>query len=107
MSTLLFIDSPDFGEGCLSAVRHGKLGKEAAYPPSPQDLPCAPLAVVLLLSFGAQRARWDRSIIRYMIIDNAIYVDGRRAAEPSSLQETYQACREQHGLAWKGLYETT
>ncbi len=42
-----------------------------------------------------------------MIIDNAIYVDGRRAAEPSSLQETYQACREQHGLAWIGLYEPT
>ncbi len=40
-----------------------------------------------------------------MIVDNAIYVDGRRTAEPSSLQETYQACREQRGLAWIGLYE--
>jgi magnesium transporter len=42
-----------------------------------------------------------------MIVDNAIYVGGRRAAEPSSLQETYEACRERHGLAWIGLYELT
>jgi magnesium transporter len=42
-----------------------------------------------------------------MIVDNAIYVAGRRAAEPSSLQETYEACRERHGLAWIGLYEPT
>jgi magnesium transporter len=40
-----------------------------------------------------------------VIVDNAIYVDGRRTAEPSSLQETYQACRKQRGLAWIGLYE--
>jgi magnesium transporter len=40
-----------------------------------------------------------------MIVDNAIYVDGRRVAEPSSLQETYEACREQRGLAWIGLHE--
>jgi magnesium transporter len=42
-----------------------------------------------------------------VIVDNAIYVDGRRVAEPSSLQETYEACREQRGLAWIGLYEPT
>ena len=42
-----------------------------------------------------------------MIVDNAIYVDGRRVAEPTSLQETYQACREQRGLAWIGLHEPT
>jgi magnesium transporter len=42
-----------------------------------------------------------------MIVDNAIYLGGRRAAEPSSLQETYEACRERHGLAWIGLYEPT
>jgi len=42
-----------------------------------------------------------------MIVDNAIYVGGRRAAEPASLQETYEACRKQHGLAWIGLYEPT
>src|SRR5215204_2136432 len=40
-----------------------------------------------------------------MIVDSAIYVDGRRAAEPASLEETYEACRKQHGLAWIGLYE--
>src|ERR671933_2106938 len=42
-----------------------------------------------------------------MIVDSAIYVDGRRAVEPSSLQEFYQACRQQQGLAWIGLYEPT
>ncbi len=42
-----------------------------------------------------------------MIVDNAIYVGGRRVAEPCSLQETYEACREQRGLAWIGLHEPT
>jgi magnesium transporter len=42
-----------------------------------------------------------------MIVDNAIYVDGRRVAEPNSLQETHEACREQRGLAWIGLHEPT
>jgi len=42
-----------------------------------------------------------------MIVDSAIYVDGRRAVEPASLQEAYEACREQQGLAWIGLYEPT
>ena len=42
-----------------------------------------------------------------MIVESAIYVDGRRAVEPASLQETYEACREQQGLAWIGLYEPT
>ena len=42
-----------------------------------------------------------------MIVDNAIYVDGRRAAEPRSLQETYKACREGRGVAWIGLYRPT
>jgi len=40
-----------------------------------------------------------------MIVDNAIYVDGRRTAEPHSLQETYDACRKQRGVAWIGLYK--
>jgi magnesium transporter len=61
----------------------------------------------LLLSSGSPRALWNRSIIRYMIVDNAIYVDGRRAIEPESLIETYEACREHRGLAWIGLYEPT
>ncbi|MDQ3910516.1 MAG: magnesium/cobalt transporter CorA [Actinomycetota bacterium] len=42
-----------------------------------------------------------------MIVDNAIYIDGRRAVEPRSLQETYEACREQRGVAWIGLYKPT
>lgn len=42
-----------------------------------------------------------------MIVDNAIYVEGHRAAEPSSLHETYEACRKQHGVAWIGLYKPT
>jgi magnesium transporter len=42
-----------------------------------------------------------------MIVDNAIYVDGRRTAEPSSLQETCESVRRQGGLAWIGLHEPT
>jgi magnesium transporter len=39
------------------------------------------------------------------VIDNAIYVDGRRAAEPDSLDETYEVLRDTGGgLAWIGLY---
>ena len=39
-----------------------------------------------------------------MIVDSAIYVEGRRTAKPVSLQETYDACRERRGVAWIGLY---
>lgn len=44
-----------------------------------------------------------------MIADNAIYVDGRRAAQqPSSLQETYEALRQlDNAVAWIDLYEPT
>src|SRR5918998_4342038 len=42
-----------------------------------------------------------------MIVDSAIYVDGKRTAEPRSLQETHEACRQRHGLAWIGLYRPT
>ncbi|CAA9455934.1 MAG: Magnesium and cobalt transport protein CorA [uncultured Rubrobacteraceae bacterium] len=42
-----------------------------------------------------------------VIVDNAIYVDGRREKEPPSLEETYEACREKGGFAWIGLYEPT
>ncbi len=40
-----------------------------------------------------------------MIVDNAIYVDGRRSETPDSLEQTYEACREKDGFAWIGLYE--
>ena len=39
-----------------------------------------------------------------MIVDNTIYVDGKRAAQPESLRETYVASRSQRGTAWIGLY---
>jgi magnesium transporter len=44
-----------------------------------------------------------------MIADNAIYVDGRRAAQqPSSLQETYEILRQlDDAVAWIDLYEPT
>jgi magnesium transporter len=46
--------------------------------------------------------------VLFMIVDNAIYVDGRRAAEqPSSLQETYEVLRQLHGVAWIDLYKPT
>jgi magnesium transporter len=38
------------------------------------------------------------------VIDNAIYVDGKRVAEPASLEVTYELVREKHGMAWIGLY---
>ncbi len=42
-----------------------------------------------------------------MIVAYAIYVDGRRTAEPSFLHETHEAVRREGGLAWIGLYEPT
>jgi magnesium transporter len=42
-----------------------------------------------------------------MIVENAIYVDGRRVAEPSSLLETCESARRLGGLAWIGLHEPT
>ena len=42
-----------------------------------------------------------------MIVDNAIYVDGRRTEEPGTLRETYDAVRERRGIAWIGLYRPT
>jgi magnesium transporter len=42
-----------------------------------------------------------------MIVDSAIYVDGRRTAEPKTLRETYEAAHEQRGVAWIGLYKPT
>ena len=45
--------------------------------------------------------------MRTVIVDNAIYVDGKRTAEPESLRETYKACRSQRGIAWIGLYTPT
>ena len=41
-----------------------------------------------------------------MIVDSAIYVDGRRDG-PYPLEKIHEACRERGGFAWIGLYEPT
>ena len=41
------------------------------------------------------------------IIDNAVYVQGQRTANPESLDETYEVLRERHGMAWIGMYRPT
>jgi magnesium transporter len=38
------------------------------------------------------------------LVDNAVYVDGQRSADPASLEETYELIRDRHGMAWIGLY---
>ena len=38
------------------------------------------------------------------LIDNGIYVTGRRTASPRSLDETYEQLHEHAGMAWIGLY---
>ena len=42
-----------------------------------------------------------------MILDNVIYVDGRRAEEPGSLEETYEAVRQRREVSWIALYKPT
>lgn len=39
-----------------------------------------------------------------MLVDNAVYVNGLRTADPQSLDETYEVLRERNGMAWIGLY---
>jgi magnesium transporter len=38
------------------------------------------------------------------VVDNAIYVGGRRTSDPSSLDQTFEEMSERHGMAWIGLY---
>ena len=38
------------------------------------------------------------------MVDNAVYVDGRRTHNPKSLDETFEVMRERGGMAWIGLY---
>jgi len=45
--------------------------------------------------------------VRAMIVDRAIYRDGRRTAEPLELGEMDDAFRAGGGLAWVGLYRPT
>jgi magnesium transporter len=42
-----------------------------------------------------------------VIVDNAIYVQGRRSEEPASLKDTYEAVRQRRGVAWIGLHKPT
>jgi len=44
---------------------------------------------------------------RMPIIDNAVYVNGERTANPENLEETYEVLRERHGMAWIGMYRPT
>ncbi len=41
------------------------------------------------------------------LIDNAIYVGGKRVATPATLDETYEVMKAHHGFAWIGLYRPT
>ncbi len=38
------------------------------------------------------------------VVDNAIYVGGRRTSDPSSLDQTFEEMSARHGMAWIGLY---
>ena len=38
------------------------------------------------------------------MIDNAVYVDGRRVHAPSTLEDTWEECERTGGMAWLGLY---
>lgn len=38
------------------------------------------------------------------IIDNAVYVDGKRVADPASLEQTYQIIDATGGMAWIGMF---
>jgi magnesium transporter len=39
-----------------------------------------------------------------MIVNNAVYVDGHRAVDPGTLDQTYELYRRHVGMAWIGLY---
>jgi magnesium transporter len=42
-----------------------------------------------------------------VIVDNAVYADGKPISRPDSLSATYQLLREERGLAWIGLHRPT
>ncbi|KQZ04986.1 transporter [Microbacterium sp. MEC084] len=41
------------------------------------------------------------------IIDNAVYVAGRRIENPASLEDTFEHMRDRNGMAWIGLFRPT
>ncbi len=53
----------------------------------------------------AERAARDNC--RVPIIDNAVYVGGRRIENPTSLEETFEYMRSEGGMAWIGLFRPT
>src|SRR5215207_231762 len=55
----------------------------------------------------AYQQKQARAYNAAVIVDNAIYVDGHRTAEPVTLEETYEAVRDRRGVAWIGLYKPT
>lgn len=42
-----------------------------------------------------------------MIVDSAIYVDGKRLANTPPVDEVYEQCQRVDGIAWIGLYKPT
>src|SRR5689334_1678324 len=56
---------------------------------------------------GTQRNATKRVETSVMIVDKAIYVDGKRLPAPDLPAETYDACRAAGGIAWIGLYKPT
>jgi magnesium transporter len=41
------------------------------------------------------------------IVDNAVYVNGQRTANPDSLDDTFEVLRARNGMAWIGMYRPT
>jgi magnesium transporter len=41
------------------------------------------------------------------LVDDAIYVDGRRVATPDTLQDVFEVLKDKKGFAWIGLYRPT
>jgi magnesium transporter len=39
-----------------------------------------------------------------VVVNNAVYCDGQRSADPDTLEDTYEAVRDSGGMAWIGLY---
>lgn len=42
-----------------------------------------------------------------MIVDSAIYLDGKRVAQTPPIADVYEVCQELGGVAWIGLYKPT
>jgi len=51
-----------------------------------------------------ERPEPKRSRDQMVLVNNVVYADGKRSADPLNLDETYEALRECHGMAWIGLY---